>query len=186
MSAKFKLPPLNRHALRLVVALLAGLAGWQLGPWALNAFQPPPPPRSLPVLSLPDLQGRMQSLHQWQGRILVVNLWAAWCPPCRAEMPGFSRLQDKYADKNVQFVGIALDQPEEIAEFSRKTPVHYPLLIGDRNTATLFKELGNRSGSLPFTAIFTADGQLRHIHRGYWQEDDLDDILGDLAVMKTK
>lgn len=169
-----------------LLAVLSGVAGWKFGPWVLNRLQPAPLARPLPSLHLPDLQGRTQSLYQWSGRILVINLWASWCPPCRAEMPGFSRLQEKYAGKNVQFVGIALDQPENVAEFARGTPVSYPLLLANNSHLPVFADLGNRAGSLPFTVIFTPDGQLRHIHRGYWQEDELDDILGELAAMRAK
>ena len=82
-------------------------------------------------LVLTDLNGQPQSLGQWRGKVLIVNYWATWCPPCREEMPGFSRLQDKYRDKGVQFVGISIDTADKIIEFQKTTPVTYPLLIGD-------------------------------------------------------
>lgn len=184
-----RLRQLTARSLPFVVAVVTGVAGWQLGPWLLDRTQPALPARNiqqLAALTLPDLHGQPQALAQWQGQVLVVNLWAAWCPPCRAEMPGFSRLQDKYAGRKVQFVGIALDTAENVVDFVQTTPVRYPLLIGSSALLPTFAELGNSSGSLPFTAVFDAAGQLRHIHRGYWREGELDDILGELAVMMTK
>jgi thiol-disulfide isomerase/thioredoxin len=79
-------------------------------------------------LVLTDVDGKAQSLQQWRGKILVLNYWATWCFPCREEMPGFSRLQAKYQDKGVQFVGISIDEAPKIIEFQKETPVSYPLL----------------------------------------------------------
>ena len=56
-------------------------------------------------VTLPDLQGKPQSVKQWRGKVLVVNFWATWCEPCRKEIPEFIKLQSKYQDKNLQFVG---------------------------------------------------------------------------------
>jgi thiol-disulfide isomerase/thioredoxin len=81
--------------------------------------------------------------------VLIVNYWATWCQPCREEMPGFSRLQDKYRDKGVQFVGISSDTADKIIEFQKTTPVNYPLLIGDIGIMESSAKLGNtRQGCL--------------------------------------
>jgi peroxiredoxin len=103
---------------------------------------------------------RRKASEQWRGRILVLNYWATWCFPCREEMPGFSRLQDNFTNKGVQFVGISIDEAAKIIEFQKETPVSYPLLIGDMKTMTNSAELGNSRQALPFTVVFDRNGQL--------------------------
>ncbi|MDP2135224.1 MAG: TlpA disulfide reductase family protein, partial [Sulfuritalea sp.] len=127
-----------------------------------------------------DLKGQTQSLGQWRGKVLVVNYWATWCHPCREEMPGFSRLQEKYRDKGVQFVGISIDDAAKIVEFQKETPVNYPLLIGDMNTMKSSADLGNSRQALPFTAVFDSNGKLAMTKLGRWSEADLERQLLDL------
>lgn len=129
---------------------------------------------------IPDLAGNEQALSQWRGKLLVVNLWATWCSPCRTEMPGFSRLQAKYADKNVQFVGITLDDVERVRPFATHTPTNYPLLIGDHGFMPIFAAFGNTTGGLPFTVIIDREGQLVRAHLGLWREAALDAALAEL------
>jgi thiol-disulfide isomerase/thioredoxin len=138
------------------------------------------PPGSIYELVLTDLKAQPQSLGQWRGKVLVVNYWATWCHPCLEEMPGFSRLQDKYLDKSVQFVGISIDDAVKIAEFQKQTPVSYPLLIGDMNIMKSSAELGNSRQALPFTAVFDRRGVLSAAKLGRYAEADLERLLVDL------
>ena len=66
----------------------------------------------LPAFSFNDLDGASRSSDEWKGKILVINFWATWCPPCREEMPLFTEIQEKYDAQGVQFIGIAIDDPE--------------------------------------------------------------------------
>jgi thiol-disulfide isomerase/thioredoxin len=138
------------------------------------------PAGSIYKLTLTDLKAQPQSLDQWRGKVLVVNYWATWCHPCREEMPGFSRLQDKYRDKGVQFVGISIDDAVKISEFQKETPVNYPLLIGDMTIMKSSAELGNQRQALPFTAVFDRQGALLAAKLGRYAEADLDRLLTDL------
>lgn len=131
-------------------------------------------------MSFPDAQGVMQPLRQWQGKWLVVNFWATWCTPCRKEMPEFSLLQKKYAAKNIKFVGIALDSADKVADYSRQSPVAYPLLIANEAPMSIIRGLGNAPGGLPFTVIIDRDGKLYRSWLGIWKSDLLEPVLADL------
>ena len=141
---------------------------------------PTAPQTAIFDLVLTDVSGKAQSLQQWRGKILVLNYWATWCFPCREEMPGFSRLQTKYQENGVQFVGISIDEAAKIIEFKKNTPVSYPLLIGDMKTMTNSAELGNSRQALPFTAVFDRNGQLVMSRLGRWNESDLEPKLLEL------
>jgi thiol-disulfide isomerase/thioredoxin len=77
-----------------------------------------------------DLAGKAQALRQWQGKVLVLNFWAPWCPPCREEIPDFIRLQERHGQAGLQFVGVALDDPDKVAAFVDETGINYPILLG--------------------------------------------------------
>lgn len=163
-------------------ALIAAAAGYRLGVLGKSAETAVTAAPSLPILELvlSDLKGQPQSLGQWRGKLLVVNYWATWCHPCREEMPGFSRLQDKYGDKGVQFVGISIDDAAKIIEFQKTTPVSYPLLIGDIGTMENSAKLGNTRQALPFTAVFDREGRLSATKLGRFAEADLERHLLEL------
>ncbi len=164
-------------------ALLAAAIGFRLSVLGKWAEAPAPVTPAIPIfdLVLTDLKGQTQSLGQWRGKILIVNYWATWCQPCREEMPGFSRLQDKYRDKGVQFVGISIDTAAKIVEFQEKTPVIYPLLIGDIGVMENSAKLGNTQQALPFTAVFDQQGRLFSTKLGRVAESELERQLVELT-----
>ena len=131
-------------------------------------------------LTLPDSGGKAQAMEQWRGKILVVNYWATWCPPCREEMPGFSRLQEQFGAKGVQFVGISIDTADKVSEFQKQTPVSYPLLIGDSGAIDSSVALGNSRQALPFTAVIDRRGTVAAIKLGRYAEADLERQLVEL------
>ncbi len=110
--------------------------------------------------SLLNLQGKPEALSNYQGKVLVVNFWATWCPPCRAEMPELSEFQQTYADKNVVVLGIAIDELNLVNALLHSFPVNYPILIADENSPDLNYLLGNTQSILPYTVIVTADGKV--------------------------
>lgn len=137
---------------------------------------------TVPDFSLPDLSGREVPSSTWAGRILVVNYWASWCPPCVREMPMLIRAQEALAPQGVQFVGIAIDRAEDARAFVAQYPVNYPVLIGNPEAVELSRRLGNRLQGLPFTAIFDRRGRRVFSHTGELGAEDLkaslDALLG--------
>ena len=108
--------------------------------------------------SLTDTQGIKQNLIQYKGKIIVVNFWATWCPPCREEMPELSLLQQEYQDKNVVVIGIAEDELAPVKEYLQSSPVTYPIFIADNENMNLGERLGNNKAVLPYTVIINSDG----------------------------
>jgi thiol-disulfide isomerase/thioredoxin len=129
---------------------------------------------------LADLKGGAQTLGQWQGQVMVVNFWATWCAPCREEIPGFVRMQERYGPRGLQFVGIAIDQPDKVAEFSREFHINYPLLMGGLETMELMRQAGNRAGVLPYTLVIARDGKLVSREPGGLREARLERIIQPL------
>lgn len=182
--------PKTRNALIAVLALSAVSAGF-IAANHMNRQQSVTPGNTLNetpgatgrllALTLPDAGATNQPLRQWQGKLLVVNFWATWCPPCREEMPGFSRLNTKFASKGVRFVGIAIDNADKVQEYSIQTPTSYPLLVGSPALMNTMAGLGNTAGGLPFTVIIGRDGTLLQTRLGLWRESVLEATLTDLA-----
>jgi thiol-disulfide isomerase/thioredoxin len=131
-------------------------------------------------VALPDSSGHEQSLGQWKGKVLVVNFWATWCTPCRDEMPEFVKVQRELGGRGLQFVGIAIDQPDKVQEFAVELGLNYPALIGGYGAMELSKALGNRLGALPFTVIVDRSGRVVHTQLGPLREASLRSIIGQL------
>lgn len=127
--------------------------------------------------TLPDPLGQEHPLFAYRGKVLVVNYWATWCPPCRREMPAFSRLQNIYGKQNVQFLGIAEDSPERVREFVALHPVSYPLLISSAKSSELAHQLGNSSMGLPYTFILDAQEVIRFRRLGMVTETEMERVL---------
>ncbi len=116
--------------------------------------------------SFPDLEQQNRSSEEWRGKVLVVNFWATWCPPCHEEMPHFIEFQERYRDRGLQIVAIAIDDPEQVRETAPLYNFNFPVLLGGTEAINLSRGWGNRHLGLPFTAIFDRDGTLRYAQGG--------------------
>lgn len=130
----------------------------------------------------PDSAGNQQKIEQWRGKILVVNFWATWCPPCREEMPELSQLHEHYRDKGVLVLGIASDDAAKIQEFSKETKVSYPLLAADLDAMRLGQALGNDRDVLPYTVIINQHGDVVKAHFGRVRHTMLEETLVPLLA----
>lgn len=170
----------------VVAALLAGFAGYWIGDRQHREAATPDNADTQRFLSMPvqDLNGKPVPLSLGRGKLRVVNLWATWCPPCRAEMPAFSRISSKYTDKGVEFIGVAVDDPARVRDFLRETPVSYPIVTASPDVVALSAPLGNQAGGLPFSIIVDANGQHLAHKLGQWKEADLEAELNRLLPTK--
>lgn len=105
----------DQIALLVLAAGLALPAGFWLHPWNKGGAPDSGNVARLLAASLPDTEGKPQALAQWRGKVMVVNFWATWCPPCLEEIPEFVRMQEKLGIQGLQFVGIAVDSPIKYA-----------------------------------------------------------------------
>ncbi len=112
------------------------------------------------AVSFKDLDDRLQPLKQWRGKVVVLNFWAPWCPPCREEMPDFIKLQDKYRERGLVFIGVALDEKIKVQAFADEIGVNYPILLGEMEAVDLARKIGNRLGGLPFTVVINRNGKV--------------------------
>lgn len=171
-------------ALFAMVAVVAIAAGVALNQWYGGNFfatkAPATAAQTILALNLPDLDQKPQPLTQWRGKVLVVNFWATWCAPCREEIPMFVKMQEKYRGQGVQFVGIAIDQPDKTAAFAREFGVNYPLLIGGFDVVDLSRNAGNQQRGLPFTLIFDRGGEIKTTQIGELKQEKLEASLRPL------
>ncbi len=178
-------------ALVAVVAATAAAAGY----WSRDTPAPaaemsapavaPEAGASLMALTLPDLDGTPQALAQWQDKVLVVNFWATWCPPCRKEIPDFAAVSQRMSDAAVQFVGLSIDRADAVAAFQAQHAVPYPLLIGDTATLQLAASFGNAAQALPFTVILAPGGKIAYIKLGTLKADELEGRIRALLPVQA-
>lgn len=133
----------------------------------------------LAEFSLPDLSGKQHSSKEWQGKIRIINFWATWCGPCRKEIPEFIALQEKYA-KNVQFIGIAIDEPAAVSEYLKTININYPILIGGDAAMAMAQQLGNHIGALPYTVVIDAQGKVVYQQAGEFGVEQLVNVITPL------
>jgi thiol-disulfide isomerase/thioredoxin len=169
------------------VALIAVASGFLLRGHLMNSssveVSPDAANRGAEVIlaaSLPDLDDKNQALAQWRGKVMVVNFWASWCEPCRKEIPEFIQLQEKFGDKGLVFIGIAVDQKERAAAFSKNIGINYPVLVGDMKAMMLAEAAGNRQGALPFTVVIDRTGKITGTKLGSLSRSKLESMFEPL------
>jgi peroxiredoxin len=114
--------------------------------------------------TLKDMDGASVRLADHKGKVLLINFWATWCPPCKAEIPGIMELQNQYKDKGLVILGISEDDdPPTLKTFATEWKINYPMLVG-RDNDKLFDAYGPLYG-IPTSVIVGRDGAIcgRHV-----------------------
>lgn len=171
-------------------ALLGALA-LGAGIWVAHSrYQPTGSTNQLPEawwnLPLPNLAGKPQTLQDWRGKTLVVNFWATWCAPCREEIPDFIAVRREHAVKNLEIVGIAIDNAQSVKPYVRKMGIAYPVLIGEGNALEMSRALGNPSGALPYTVVIAPNGTILLRHLGRLPKTKLQAILHQSSIKQDR
>jgi peroxiredoxin len=127
--------------------------------------------KQAPAFSLKDKDGNTWSAEGLKGKVIVLNFWATWCPPCRAEIPAFKTVYDKYREKGVEILGVSLDHKgwDVIRPFLKQHEINYPVVLGG---AEIARDYGNIR-SIPTTVIIDREGKVIDSHVGAMSEEQL-------------
>ena len=146
---------MKRTGLIIIVALLALAGGMMAKEFLSKTEQTSPAP--LPDFNLPDVSGKLHSISEWQDKILVINFWATWCPPCQEEIPDLIALHEDKKN-NLVVIGIAMDyqNAKQVTDFADGLLVDYPIVLGNAQVAN---QIGPIQG-LPTTYLYNPDGKM--------------------------
>ena len=130
--------------------------------------------------TFPDARGAPVPMNQYQGKPVLINFWATWCPPCVDEMPELDELQKEFGNARVQIIGIGIDSAANIAEFSQKHNIDYPLVVAGAGGTELSRQFGNKAGGLPFTILLDGKGR---VNKQYLGRIKLNELRSDLQAL---
>ncbi len=124
--------------------------------------------------TLMDLDGNEISLSDFNGKVLILNFWATWCPPCREEIPDFVEVYNEYESEDVQFIGVSNEDISTLRSFVEDYNISYPILIDDEN---IMGKWG--ISAIPTTFVFDKDGQIISKSVGTMTREQLVNIIED-------
>ena len=131
-----------------------------------------------PQFELKDINGSTVRLSAYRGKVVLINFWATWCPPCRAEMPDLVRLQREYATQGLQIIGITYppQNKTEVRRFASRLKVNYPIVLGNRQIRARFSS----EEILPLTVVIDRDGKVKEVISGILLPEEFDEKIKPL------
>ena len=150
---------MSRNFLSMTAAIAAML--W----FAATSYQAHAATTAAPEWQLNDPDGQPVKLSDFKGKVVILDFWATWCPPCRAEIPGFIALQKQYAAQGLTVVGVSLDTAgaSVVKSFMQHLGMNYPVVIGDEKTAADYGGIT----AIPTTFVIDRSGKIVTSHQGY-------------------
>ena len=124
----------------------------------LLALAPQPVMDKAPAFVLKNLDGKEVASSEYAGKVVLLNFWATWCPPCQAEIPALNSLHNDYKSKGVEVVGISVDEdgPEAVKAFAVQRGIDYPILM---SSDAVIEAYGGIRG-IPTTFLISRDGKI--------------------------
>jgi thiol-disulfide isomerase/thioredoxin len=132
-------------------------------------------PTPAPGWVLKDVDGKPVNFSQFKGKVVVLDFWATWCPPCRAEIPGYVKLQEKYKDKGLVIIGVSVDQdgPAVVKKFTNDFHMNYSVVLADDAVVQAFGGID----AIPTTFIIDRDGKIRDKKVGEMETDEYEKVI---------
>lgn len=153
----------NTHALDIDYALIGKPA---------SAFE-------LPAL-FEKKDGKVIKLSDYKGKLVLINFWASWCGPCRAEIPTLTKLQDTYKDRRFTIIGLAMESKDDANKLLDGKDINYPNAYGEESIKKLLSKYGNPDGILPFSVLISPSQKILSIYPGIVGETKMTRVLGRL------
>ena len=137
-----------------------------------------------PEFKLRDLNGHLVRLSDYQGKVVLINFWATWCPPCRAEMPELVRLQREHAKQGLQIVGITYppERKDRVRRFAKSLKVNYPIILGTHELKARFSS----DETMPLTVVVDRDGKISDIISGILLREEVDEKIKPLLMKSVE
>ncbi len=126
-------------------------------------------------LTFQDVNGKRVSLSDYKGKVILLDFWATWCPPCRKEIPGYIELYNKYRTRGLAVIGVSMDEADDIAavkSYAAQVKIDYPILIGAGREEDL--KLGFGELPLPTTFVIGRDGRVCGRHDGLTAKEQVE------------
>ncbi|MBI5144397.1 MAG: redoxin domain-containing protein [Candidatus Omnitrophica bacterium] len=129
-----------------------------------------------PDFSLQDINGNTVSLSDFKGKVVILDFFASWCPPCREEIPDFANLQNSYSAQGFSVIGVSLTDLNDTKGFAGKMNINYPVLIDDGKVSGAYGPIR----SIPTTFVISKDSKIAKLYIGYRPKDVFENDIKEL------
>lgn len=135
--------------------------------------------KKAPDWTLKDINGKDVNLSDFRGKVVILDFWATWCPPCRREIPGFIELQQQYEKSGLVVVGISFDKAVgTVKSFAQKLEINYPLVMGKMELAKAYGGIT----SIPTTFILDRTGKIVKSFVGFHAKSEFEKEIKPLLL----